>query len=444
MESKRTSSNIPSADRSPERPPPGPALRPTAARISAARSKSEMLQAKYDELFREVEPETDPDEIKPETDKEKELGLATIGIELATSKKELIQLEKAALHGEAATSASDTRAKEKKIRELNERYLSAGDDLWQHQRKKARLTDQDDGAINLLGPRANALSECLLTLYRKSDNQGPGKKRSRPSKWRADCLQYYGVPDEGKNGTWCHALGDWTSSAHVKAAHIVPFFLDGDNIGEVLFGSRAQSLSRAGNSLLLSDTVKGWFDKYFILIVPADSAEVPITRWRIDVLSKDIHNTLVTVGVRGKDLDGRELKFLNDKRPVSRFMYFHFIMALIRIKDIQRRGWEQIWARYYQQRPFATPGPYMRRSMLLALSTHFGATDMSVIESWIADHGFDTDLKLADAEATEVARRIHETMEATEAGTLVPADDEAEDHESPDDEEYENSDDYDE
>ncbi|GAB0136087.1 hypothetical protein EsDP_00004404 [Epichloe bromicola] len=49
--------------------------------------------------------------------------------------------------------------------------------------------------------------------------------------------------------------------------------------------------------------------------------------------------------------------------------------------------------------------------MLLALATHFGTTDFNTIESWIADHGFDSPLQLTDSEATEAARRVHEAVD---------------------------------
>ncbi|EFW99119.1 hypothetical protein CMQ_5540 [Grosmannia clavigera kw1407] len=176
--------------------------------------------------------------------------------------------------------------------------------------------------------------------------------------------------------------------------------------------SRAESLHRAGNALLMSHRIKGWFDSYQLVVVPFDSNESPITRWRTDVLSSDINNMYIgSENFTSTDLNGKELQFLNEKRPVSRFLYFHFIMTLVRIKDTQRRGWEDIWARYYEQRPFPTPGNYMRKSMLLALATHFETADMNVVDSWIKDHGFDTPLKLTDEEATEAARRVHLAVE---------------------------------
>lgn len=61
-----------------------------------------------------------------------------------------------------------------------------------------------------------------------------------------------------------------------------------------------------------------------------------------------------------------------------RFMYFHFLMAMIRIKDLRHRGWKDTWAKYYSQPPFPTPTKYIRESMLLALVEHFGTTDRPV------------------------------------------------------------------
>lgn len=37
------------------------------------------------------------------------------------------------------------------------------------------------------------------------------------------------------------------------------------------------------------------------------------------------------------------------------------------------------------------------------------------MESWITDHGFDSPLQLANIEATEAARRVHEAVEEATA-----------------------------
>jgi HNH endonuclease len=342
----------------------------------------------------------------------------TLGIKLAEKVQDEIRLERDVVREErAAGIISDSTAQER-YRGLNRRCVSAGDDLWRHVKKKYRI--DDPGAVQLMPPGGGSgIAECLLILYRKSDGQGKGVLRRRPSHWREDVEDYYlgAGEDHGKEEglTWCHISGTWNLSANVKAAHIVPFFLNMDKLSEILFGTQSDSLEKGGNALLMSNTIEPWFDKYLIVVVPVDPKEEPITRWKTEVLSSDIKNMLCTVVDRkrytGRELDGKELVFIGKARPVSRFLYFHFIMALVRIKDLERRGWQDIWARYYQRRLFPTPGNYMRKAMLLALATHFEVADIKVVESWIADHGFETPLMLQDDQAKEVARRVHEAVE---------------------------------
>lgn len=92
-------------------------------------------------------------------------------------------------------------------------------------------------------------------------------------------------------------------------------------------------------------------------------------------------------------------------------------MALVRIKDDGTEGWQDVWARYHQNRPFPTPANYVRRRVLHAIATYFSPADMPVANSWIADEGFDSPLKLTEDEATEVARQIHAAVEITASQT---------------------------
>ncbi|KAK0725941.1 hypothetical protein B0H67DRAFT_598949 [Lasiosphaeris hirsuta] len=385
----------PSKDDSPKHGPPSTAILPPPLSLSRARdsyekarSVSHRLQKAFDDL--------DPDEERHEPDARSGLELTSLGVELALKKKDEFQLERQKL-------------------------------------KKASFGDP--GVVRLLDPRGGSISACLLALYKKCD--GLEKTKKRPSSFRSEAMRYYDGDIKGKKvgGTgkedgpkskihsglvWCHVTGSWWGTDLIKAAHVVPFFLDSDDLGEILFGSRAPSLRRAGNAFLLLGKIKKWFDSYHLLIVPVDATENPITRWKVDAISSDIRNTPF-LGPKdvGGDLDGKELKFRNDKRPVSRFMYFHFIMALIHIKD----------ARYYQQRPFSTPGNYMRQSMLLALATHFGTAEMNVVESWIADHGFDSPLMLNNDESTEAARCVHLAVDEAIARAERGPEDEGEEEE---------------
>ncbi|KAG6123845.1 hypothetical protein E4U12_000574 [Claviceps purpurea] len=424
---------------SPKGSPPALAIRPRrldATRLEqehdTARRASKQLADAFKALQREVEPYIAPDQELPEVDPKASLRLASLGIELALAEKETIRLERELIASERDAGSISPETAKKRMRENGQRYFSAGDDLWRHKKKKMCLANPEP-EVPILDIRRGGVSTCILAIYSKSD--GVGKPEKRPKNWRRDVLQYYngnGVDHEKRSDqVWCHVSGNWFHEDDIKAAHIVPYFLDFEGVGELLFGERAQSLKRAGNALLMSKRIEGWFDNYHLVIVPVDVTENPITRWRTDIISPSIMGAQYNGLLCASELDGRELTFHNEKRPVSRFLYFHFFMALVRIKDIKRIGWQDTWARYYGQRPFPTPGPYLRKSMLMALACHWQTTDLQVMNSWLTDNGFETPLALTNDEVVETARRVHLAVEdraiRAEDGNDNGSDDESDD-----------------
>lgn len=419
------------------------------AKLDTAQRIVATLQTALDVSKRVVEPEVAPDQEQSEPDPKASIKFASLGIKVASKKKEAIQLERDVVVMQQKAGTLDGDA-EKIFQSQNQHYFSAGSDLWRHQMSKMRLGDSS--AKRLINSCGNDVSQSLTTFYNLDEldkwrSRFPKKRKSkwrpwkgRDSRWRRDALACYrgnytdnhkNHEDAPRNAAWCHITGCWHPADFHRAAHIVPSFFDDHVFGKLLFGEQSRSLRGAGNALLLSDWVKGWFDSYDIVVVPVDAKETPITRWRAEIVSPKLQKGQLVPGLLGKDVHGKELVFLNENRPVPCFLYFHFIMALIRIKDLQRFGWEAVWARYYEQRPFPTPSKYMRDSMLLALATHFGTTHMHVVESWIVDHGFEVPLKLTEDESVEAARRVHmvvvETAERAERlGIYEDSDDESE------------------
>ncbi|KAI0914944.1 hypothetical protein F4823DRAFT_570235 [Ustulina deusta] len=189
---------------------------------------------------------------------------------------------------------------------------------------------------------ATMLGNFVLGLYRGLD-----RADKRPKTWREEVEKYYGAtgPVPEHKMTWCYATGMHYVSEDVKAPHIVPFFLRHTDAGDELFGSRGPELREPSNALLLLSRIKSWFDQHFLIIVPVDPNETPkITRWKIELIEKSVANTPYSGQgrdggfSRGHELDGKELKFLNAARPASIFLYFRFIMTLVRIRDLQRPG----------------------------------------------------------------------------------------------------------
>ncbi|KAG6284682.1 hypothetical protein E4U09_007726 [Claviceps aff. purpurea] len=229
-----------------------------------ARRASKQLTDAFKALQSEVEPYIAPDQELPEVDPEASLRFASLGIELALQEKETTRLERELIASERDAGSISPHAANKQLRDTGQRYYSAGDDLWRHKKKKMRLADPGL-EVPILDIRRGGVSDCILALYRKPD--GVGKSRERPKNWRRDALHYYNAngADHGEGSdVWCHVSGRWFVKEFIKAAHIVPYFLDFEGVGELLFGERTQSLERAGNALLLSKRIGSWFDKFWV------------------------------------------------------------------------------------------------------------------------------------------------------------------------------------
>jgi hypothetical protein len=75
-------------------------------------------------------------------------------------------------------------------------------------------------------------------------------------------------------------------------------------------------------------------------------------------------------GTTWGDIDGRELTFLTPNRPAKRYLYLRYVITYLHHKKTGNSEWlEQAMsnsnARGYM---WATPGPYLRRSMLVVLA----------------------------------------------------------------------------
>lgn len=119
------------------------------------------------------------------------------------------------------------------------------------------------------------------------------------------------------------------------------------------------------------------------------------------------------------DYDGKEIKFKNDNRPASRFLYYHFIVTLLRNKKNRQPGWERFSTELPTGKPFATMGRYMRESMLLTLAKNAGDLNPAEETRLLGGDGGETFVekeKLTEREETEVARRVFEAHEAEDEG----------------------------
>ena len=293
---------------------------------------------------------------------------------------------------------------------------SLGNDLWAEQ-EELRRQEEKEGRVLKLGPDTKgAFIHALLTLYK--DPRGSRKRSSTiQSHMKETAIKFYeaGKDTPFKGKVWCCISQDFFDQENVRAAHIVPHAL-GPELVDYIFGSGSGSGSRldtADNCLLIHESVQKAFDNGNFVLLPVDVSETPILRWKVQITNLAAINT--DVGrMYLKDLDGKEVSFKNDNRPASRFLYYHFVITLLRNKRDRQPGWDKFSPELPTGKPFATMGRYMRESMLLALAKSAGDPNAMEEARLLGGEGGDTfveEEKLADIEETEVARRVFEAHE---------------------------------
>ncbi|KAF8241976.1 hypothetical protein K440DRAFT_500640, partial [Wilcoxina mikolae CBS 423.85] len=172
------------------------------------------------------------------------------------------------------------------------------------------------------------------------------------------------------------------------AAHIYPYVL-GTTVMRMIFGDEGVGeLFHVRNGLLLADFVEKRFDKHQLVIVPAKDARLhqdgTIDRWVLNVVDDSIKDIRV-IEINGTfaDLHGKELTFRTSARPAARYLYFQYLIAMLRARkhgtkifkpklpqDDNNDG--QSSSTDTRPVPWGTPGPYMRERMVRALVAEAG------------------------------------------------------------------------
>ncbi|CEJ93343.1 hypothetical protein VHEMI08936 [[Torrubiella] hemipterigena] len=269
-------------------------------------------------------------------------------------------------------------------------------------------------------------------------------QRPRPYHWKKDVTNYYDAVLDDKDfhirKTWCHVLGQYLDDKDVRATHIVPWFLNMPKISQVLFGNKWEPLLGPSNSLLMGGNIKLWFDKFQLVIVPVRLGQLPI-QWRAELLDSAILRKFVFPLKQQSALDfnsvnDRILSFCGDSRPDPRYLYLHFLIALIRLKAMNKPGWQQRWARFRAIKPFNDVGAFIDTNVLAILVAQFGngraslPTDLRLVTDFLRTNSVARPISM-DARAFCIfGQEARLAIEEKAASNIVLEDEEAEDRKS--------------
>lgn len=277
-----------------------------------------------------------------------------------------------------------------------------------------------------------------------------GKRSSRDQdKFKADLIKASNAANPNpKSGTlWCPILGAFVDREVMKATHIFPYS-HGQDLMTDIFGAEENErneLFSANNGILIHSAAEERFDKGYFVIVPStndESAEEieawhksTAKRYKIRVLDRDakmMKMFLPPSAMKDKsmvwvDLDGQELQFLSSHRPRARYLYYHYCVQMLR-RSYHKNEHEKILRDHLGKKFWGTPGPYLRKSYLLALVQEIGSDDfLDGAENPQETVEMDLTVLAAANDAVKASlgnRREISTKELDEEGDLEDSDDE--------------------
>ena len=227
-------------------------------------------------------------------------------------------------------------------------------------------------------------------------------------------IKYDPAKDAPQNKWWRPLLAGYYDSTNFIAAHIVPYRL-GPEVVDYLFGAGSGSrLNSPDNCMIIHRDAEHLLDNGSFVLMPADPSESPIRSWKIRITNSAAINA--DVGRKYlRELDNKEVEWKNENRPAARFLYFHFVITLLRNQRDRTPGWEKFLAELPTGKPFATMGPYLRKSTLMTLTRYardLDAQNEAKILSVEDKELFDDGKGIEPHEEEEIARRVLKAEDA--------------------------------
>ena len=360
------------------------------------------------------------------------------------SEIEEIKLQKYQLDLDKYVQKLDENTYRKSHRQANKDLVSKQELRWT-QRQALRLSQEALGIVPKLTPDLGNAAFCAAHLALYKDPVTSKRSSNDQYALRKASIKYYGSDTDAPPGRlWCPLTRHYWLADEMVCAHIVPHRM-GEEMAEYIFGEgKGTRLMRVENTLMLRRPVEKSFDKHAFVLVPVEGTDVSAPTLKICITNNDgLDRELGPNDATLRAYNQRTLLFKNNNRPAKRFLYYHFVVTLGLAKRDRVREWERIITEVPTGRPFATPGPYLRHSMLLALANNCGDLADDERVNLLGSPGKETfvaEKKLNKAEEEEMARRF---LKHEKIGDEICVDDE-EYEEGDDDEEGDDEDEEDE
>ncbi|KAL3424899.1 hypothetical protein PVAG01_04180 [Phlyctema vagabunda] len=254
--------------------------------------------------------------------------------------------------------------------------LFAGDVILHRQRK----TIQESLELAILDAtseeqKGNSVFADLFCQLLTFNNKPRGNEQKN---FRNRLIKHYGCQREvdGLQQIWCPVMRYFASAADMKAAHIVPYRLGYETMGDIFNGDGKAMMWSLGNGLMMSSKMEKLFDRHIFCLLPVKKTGEE-DGWKLVLVNEQYRQEPVTPSCVLNDYDGKELVFCNDARPQKRFLYLHYFVCIHKAMREKQKGWENLQRNARSNLIWATPGPYLRASMLKKLALTIGEVEFA-------------------------------------------------------------------
>lgn len=164
---------------------------------------------------------------------------------------------------------------------------------------------------------------------------------------------------------WSPVIPGWMNKEDTKVAHIVPLSIGQESMTYIFGRDAKEEMNTARNGLWLPKNVQDKFNQLELVIVPVDTTEEPL-EWKMLVVGKDeIWNETAYWIVKFSELHERRLVFQSSAQPRARYLYFHFLCAMLhhsRTMNVTAADMSEL------SRAWGSEGSYLRKNVILGFA----------------------------------------------------------------------------
>ncbi len=299
--------------------------------------------------------------------------------------------------------------KEQKISDVEFRNLA--ENCWT---TRAKLTQEDltldrdrERILDILevkekGDIEGAYAALFTQIYKNDEATNEWEKRKNfriydekskkywtEKDWSRELKVHYNAHDPEKpEDLWCPITRAYGPKNTRTMAHIVPHNLGWKNVG-YMFGEPDKGrdlIWSMGNAMVMNSVLERGFDRGYFVLLPLETKPGEPSEWQAWLLATDKAKDRIDAfgQVSWADIHKRRLEWKNNNRPAHRCLYYHFISNILRYVRYEKEDWAKHFLTLPTGNMWATPGPYLRKSMLRVLAQTIG--DMYEMPKELYEH----------------------------------------------------------